>query len=137
MNAKQILSEVGNAYQKKDLPKFRPGDTVKVYVKVVEGESERIQAFEGVVISKKNSGISENFVVRKISFGIGIERTFPMHSPKITKIELIKQGSVRRAKLYYLRNLSGKAARLDEKKVTVSVASETLQNSPAAETVPA
>jgi large subunit ribosomal protein L19 len=100
---------------KKEIPAFRPGDTIKVYVKVVEGESERIQPFEGVVIRRKGSGLSASFLVRKISFGIGIERSFPLHSPRIEKIELIRSGRVRRARLYYLRELSGKAARLSEK----------------------
>lgn len=100
---------------KKNIPDFGPGDTVKVYVKVVEGESERIQVFDGVVISKKGSGIGKTFTVRKISFGVGVERIFPLHSPRVEKIEVIKRGKVRRAKLYYLRELQGKAARLNEK----------------------
>lgn len=103
------------AGQKRDLKvEFKSGDTVKVYFKVVEGGNERIQVFEGVVIQRKSSGLSETFTVRKISFGIGVERIFPIHSPRIDKIELVKTGKVRRAKLYYLRNLSGKAARITE-----------------------
>jgi len=95
---------------------FRPGDTVKVYTKVVEGDSERIQVFDGVVIARSGHGIAEYFTVRKISYGVGVERVFPVHSPRIDRIEIVKSGKVRRAKLYYLRNLSGKAGRLSEVK---------------------
>lgn len=95
---------------------FRAGDTVKVHTKVVEGDSERIQIFDGTVISRRGSGIAETFTVRKISYGVGVERVFPIHSPRIDKIELVKSGKVRRAKIYYLRGLSGKAARLAELK---------------------
>lgn len=95
---------------------FRPGDTVKVHTKVVEGDSERIQIFDGTVISRRGSGISETFIVRKVSYGVGVERVFPIHSPRIDRIELVKSGKVRRAKIYYLRGLSGKAARLAELK---------------------
>lgn len=100
---------------KTNLTPFNVGDTVKVFVKVIEGERERIQAYEGVCIAKRNSGIRESFTVRRVSFGIGVERTFPLHSPKIDRIEVIKRGKVRRAKLYYLRELSGKAAKISEK----------------------
>ena len=100
---------------KTGLPQFRAGDTVRVHTKVVEGDSERIQYFDGVVISRKGSGISETFTVRKMSFGVGIERIFPLHSPRVEKIEVVKQGKVRRSKLFYLRELSGKAARLSER----------------------
>jgi large subunit ribosomal protein L19 len=93
---------------------FNPGDQVKVHFKVVEGSNERIQIFEGVVIRKRGSGLSETFTVRKISFGVGVERIFPIHSPRIEKVEIVRRGRVRRAKLYYLRNLSGKAARIIE-----------------------
>ena len=93
---------------------FQSGDTVKVYTKVVEGDSERIQVFDGVVLSRRGSGISASFIVRKISYGVGVERVFPLHSPRIDKIEVVKTGKVRRSKIYYLRGLSGKAARLDE-----------------------
>ncbi|MBI5744395.1 MAG: 50S ribosomal protein L19 [Elusimicrobia bacterium] len=93
---------------------FQSGDSVKVYTKVVEGDSERIQIFDGVVISRRGSGISESFTVRKISYGVGVERVFPLHSPRIEKIEVVKTGKVRRSKIYYLRGLSGKAARLEE-----------------------
>lgn len=98
----------------KKSPEFGSGDTVRVHVRVVEGESERIQVFEGMVIRRKGSGISETFTVRKNSFGVGVERTFPVQSPRIDKIEVAKSGKVRRAKLYYMRGLSGKAARLEE-----------------------
>lgn len=101
---------------KKDVDNFKPGDTVRVHVKVVEGGRERVQVFEGVVIDRKGSGIGETFTVRRVSYGVGVERTFPVHSPRIEKIEIIRQGKVRRAKLYYLRNLTGKAARIAEKK---------------------
>ena len=103
------------AAQKKDVKvKFKAGDTVKVFFKVVEGGNERIQAFEGVVIQKKGTGLTETFTVRKISFGVGVERIFPIHSPRIDKIQVVRQGKVRRAKLYYLRDLAGKAARISE-----------------------
>ena len=97
------------------MPKFAPGDTVKVNVKVVEGERERVQAFEGVVIARKNAGINSSFTVRKISYGEGVERVFPLHSPRLSSVELVRRGDVRRAKLYYLRGLRGKAARIVEK----------------------
>ncbi len=93
---------------------FQAGDTVKVYTKIVEGDSERVQIFDGVVLSRRGSGISESFTVRKISYGVGVERVFPIHSPRIEKIEVVKAGKVRRSKIYYLRGLAGKAARLDE-----------------------
>lgn len=111
-----IIKQLEQEAMKTNLTPFNVGDTVKVYVKVIEGERERIQAYEGVCIAKKNSGIRENFTVRRVSFGIGVERTFPIHSPKIDKIEVIRRGSVRRAKLYYLRDLSGKAAKIKEKR---------------------
>nr|CAD70601.1 50S ribosomal protein L19 [Bacillus megaterium] [Priestia megaterium DSM 319] len=97
-----------------DLPTFRPGDTVRVHVNIVEGTRERVQVFEGVVIKRRGGGISETFTVRKISYGVGVERTFPLHTPKIAKIEVMRRGKVRRAKLYYLRELRGKAARIKE-----------------------
>ena len=99
-----------------DLPEFSIGDTVKVFVKVVEGNRERLQGFEGVVIARKNGGIRETFTVRRVSFGVGIERIFPLHSPKIDHIDVVKKGDVRRAKLYYLRERSGKSAKIKEKK---------------------
>src|SRR5699024_6143327 len=97
-----------------DLPSFRPGDTLRVHVRIIEGTRERIQVFEGVVIKRRGGGISETFTVRKISSGVGVERTFPLHTPKIEKIEVKRRGKVRRAKLYYLRELRGKAARIKE-----------------------
>ncbi len=109
-----IITEITKAQLRSDLPTFRPGDTVKVHVKVVEGTRERIQLFEGVVIKRRGGGISETFTVRKISYGVGVERTFPVHTPKIAKLEVVRKGKVRRAKLYYLRNLRGKAARIKE-----------------------
>jgi large subunit ribosomal protein L19 len=99
-----------------DVPAFSPGDTVKVHVRVVEGNRERIQVFQGVVIRRQGSGVRETFTVRKVSFGVGVERTFPVHSPIIAKIELDRMGDVRRAKLYYLRDLRGKAAKIKEKR---------------------
>ncbi|MBD2862729.1 MULTISPECIES: 50S ribosomal protein L19 [Paenibacillus] len=100
--------------QLRQVPSFRPGDTLKVHVKVIEGSRERIQLFEGVVIKRRGGGISETFTVRKVSYGVGVERTFPLHSPKLEKIEVARRGKVRRAKLYYLRGLRGKAARIQE-----------------------
>jgi len=100
---------------KKDLPEFGPGDTVRVHLKVVEGERERIQVFEGVVIARANGGLKETFTVRKISGGVGVERIFPLHSPMVSKIDVIRRGRVRRAKLYYLRKRSGKGARIAER----------------------
>ena len=100
--------------KKKNIPEFRPGDTVRVHIKVIEGDSERVQVFEGTVILRSGSGDSQTFTVRKISFGVGVERTFPLCSPHIDKIEIMKAGRVRRARLYYLRQLSGKAARVNE-----------------------
>jgi len=100
-----------------DLPDFRPGDTVKVHVRVVEGNRERVQVFQGVVIRRSGGGVRETFTVRKISFGVGVERTFPLHSPSISKLELVQRGRVRRAKLYYLRDLRGKKARIKERRI--------------------
>lgn len=99
-----------------DIPDFRPGDTVRVHAKVVEGTRERIQLFEGVVIKRRGAGISETYTVRKVSNGVGVERTFPIHTPRVAKIEVVRHGKVRRAKLYYLRALSGKSARIAEKR---------------------
>ncbi len=109
-----IIEQINNENIKKEVPSFNVGDTVRVSVKVVEGTRERIQAYEGVVIAKRGGSISETFTVRRISFGVGVERTFPLHSPKITDIKVVKKGAVRRAKLYYLRNLTGKAAKVKE-----------------------
>jgi large subunit ribosomal protein L19 len=103
-----------------DIPDFRPGDTLKVHVRVVEGSRERVQVFQGVVIRRQGGGIRETFTVRKVSFGVGVERTFPVHTPIIARIELVTRGDVRRAKLYYLRDLRGKAAKIKEKRDPVS-----------------
>ncbi|MGH8862589.1 MAG: 50S ribosomal protein L19 [Jatrophihabitantaceae bacterium] len=103
-----------------DVPDFRPGDTLKVHVRVVEGNRSRIQVFQGAVIRRQGGGIRETFTVRKISFGVGVERTFPVHTPVIEKIEVVTRGDVRRAKLYYLRDLRGKKAKIKEKRETVS-----------------
>jgi large subunit ribosomal protein L19 len=109
-----LLRAVDNSQIRTDLPRFRPGDTVRVHVKIKEGDKYRIQVFEGVVIAQKNNRISSTFTVRKVSFGYGIERIFPCHSPIIEKLEVMKSGKVRRARLYYLRGRRGKAARLKE-----------------------
>jgi len=111
-----ILHQVTANQLRMDIPEFKPGDTLAVHVRVIEGNKERIQVFQGVCIKRKGGGINETFTVRKISNGIGVERIFPLHSPRIAKIEVLKRGRVRRAKLYYLRNLRGKAARIREKK---------------------
>jgi large subunit ribosomal protein L19 len=103
-----------------DIPSFRPGDTVKVHVRVIEGTRSRIQVFQGAVIRRQGGGIRETFTVRKVSFGVGVERTFPVHTPVVEKIEVVTRGDVRRAKLYYLRDLRGKAAKIKEKRETVA-----------------
>jgi large subunit ribosomal protein L19 len=110
-----LIREVTQEYLKSDIPAFRSGDTVRVHVRLREGEKERIQVFEGVVIARDHGGISETFTVRKVSSGIGVERIFPLHAPSIAKIEVSRRGRVRRAKLYYLRDLRGKAARIKER----------------------
>ncbi len=119
-----IVDEIEKTMMRSDLPDFRAGDTVAVHYKIKEGERERIQVFEGVVIAKKNGGARETFIVRKISYGVGVERIFPLHSPLIDKIEVKRQGKVRRAKLYYLRGLSKKASRIKERTRLEHVASE-------------
>jgi len=111
-----IIEVLEQEQLKKEVPDFRPGDTVRVHVKVVEGTRERIQAFEGVVIARSGGAIRETFTVRRVSYGIGVERTFPIHSPRVDRIEVMRRGIVRRAKLYYLRNLTGKAARIRERR---------------------
>ncbi len=111
-----LLKEVEKRNMKDNVPYFKPGDTVKVHVKVIEGSRERTQAFEGVVIRRQGSGVRETFTVRRVSFGIGVERIFPVHSPSIDKIDVVKRGRVRRAKLYYVRKRVGKAARIKEKR---------------------
>lgn len=110
-----IIRSIEEEYLKKDIPNFGPGDTVKVHVKVVEGTRERIQIFEGTVLKIRGAGLSQTFTVRRISFGVAVERTFPIHSPKIAKIEITRRGKVRRARLFYLRGLTGKKARVKEK----------------------
>ena len=110
------LQYVERAYLRDDVPDFRPGDTVKVHVRVVEGGRERVQVFEGVMLARDGGGLSETFTVRKISFGIGVERVFPTHAPIIQKIEVVRRGRVRSAKLYYLRGRVGKAARIKERR---------------------
>jgi len=112
------LDSVDAASLRTDVPDFRAGDTVKVHVKVVEGNRSRVQVFQGVVIRRQGGGVRETFTVRKVSFGVGVERTFPVHTPVIEKVELVSRGDVRRAKLYYLRNLRGKAAKIREKRET-------------------
>jgi large subunit ribosomal protein L19 len=103
-----------------DIPQFRPGDTVKVHVRVIEGNRSRIQVFQGVVIRRQGGGVRETFTVRKVSFGVGVERTFPVHTPVVERIEVVTRGDVRRAKLYYLRELRGKAAKIKEKREPVA-----------------
>jgi large subunit ribosomal protein L19 len=110
------IKMVEQDYMKKEIPPFRPGDTVKVHVKVVEGSRERTQVFEGTVIRRRGGGLGETFTVRRISYGVGVERIFPLHSPRLDKIEVVRRGRVRRARLYYLRERVGKAARIKERK---------------------
>lgn len=112
-----LLADCERAHLRSDIPDFAPGDTVRVHVKIKEGDKERLQAFEGVVIARKHGGLRETFTVRKISFGTGVERIFPLHSPVIDHIEVVRRGDVRRAKLYYLRKLRGKKARIREKEL--------------------
>ena len=112
----QLIQEINKASLRDDIPDFRAGDSVKVHVKVVEGSRSRVQVFAGVVIARNAGGVQEAFTVRKVSFGVGVERTFPLHSPKIGKLEVVRHGRVRRAKLYYLRDKVGKAARIPEKR---------------------
>ena len=111
----EIIRSIESAQLRTDIPAFSVGDTVRVFVKVVEGTRERLQAFEGAVIARRNGSVRETFTVRRTSYGVGVERTFPLHSPRLDHIELVRKGKVRRAKLYYLRNLSGKAAKVKDK----------------------
>ena len=111
----KVIDKITAAQLRSDIPEFRPGDTVRVHAKVVEGSRERIQIFEGLVIKRRGAGISETYTVRKVSNGVGVERTFPVHTPRVAKIEVVRKGRVRRAKLYYIRALSGKAARIKER----------------------
>jgi large subunit ribosomal protein L19 len=126
MNLLQTIEQeqVDKLAAERGVPDFRPGDTVKVSVKVVEGDRERVQAFEGVCIARKNAGINSNFTLRKISYGEGVERVFPLYSPRLTAIEVVRHGDVRRGKLYYLRGRTGKAARITEKARTAPVAAK-------------
>jgi len=114
------IAELEQAQLRDDVPDFRPGDTLRVHVRVKEGNRSRIQVFQGVVIRRQGGGVRETFTVRKISYGVGVERTFPVHTPVIEKIEVVTRGDVRRAKLYYLRDLRGKAARIKERRETVA-----------------
>jgi len=114
------LDELDATSLRSDIPDFRPGDTLKVHVRVIEGSRSRVQTFQGVVIRRQGAGLRETFTVRKVSFGVGVERTFPVHSPNIAQIEVATRGDVRRAKLYYLRELRGKAAKIKEKRDTPS-----------------
>ncbi|WP_067781347.1 50S ribosomal protein L19 [Actinomyces vulturis] len=111
-----LIDQIDAASLREDIPAFRAGDSLKVHVRVVEGNRSRIQVFQGVVIARAGSGVGETFTIRKISFGCGVERTFPLHTPSIEKIEVVSRGDVRRAKLYYLRNLRGKAAKIKERR---------------------
>jgi large subunit ribosomal protein L19 len=111
-----ILDSVDSKTLKTDVPAFRPGDTVKVHVNIVEGNRSRVQVFQGIVLARSGSGVRETFTVRKVSFQVGVERTFPVHSPSIDKIEVVSKGDVNRAKLYFLRDLSGKASKIREKR---------------------
>src|SRR6201991_1296125 len=115
-----ILDAIDAQSLRSDIPAFRAGDTLKVHVRVIEGSRQRVQVFQGVVIRRQGGGIRETFTVRKVSFGVGVERTFPVHTPNIAKIEMVTRGDVRRAKLYYLRELRGKAAKIKEKRQTPS-----------------
>lgn len=128
----KTLDSVDAAVLRDDIPEFRAGDTVKVHVKVVEGNKTRVQVFQGVVIARSGSGASETYTVRKVSYGVGVERTFPLHSPVVEKIELVTKGDVRRAKLYYLRGLRGKAAKIRERRDNTTAASATPANKTAA-----
>lgn len=110
----KVIDAINQETMKESIPEFAVGDTVKVMVKVIEGDRERLQAFEGVVIARKHGGVSETFTVRRMSFGVGVEKTFPIHSPKVADIQVVRRGKVRRAKLYYLRERTGKAAKVKE-----------------------
>ncbi|HPB33365.1 MAG TPA: 50S ribosomal protein L19 [Caldisericia bacterium] len=121
---------VEQSFERNDLPNFNPGDTLKVYIKIKEGGKERIQMFEGICIARKGGGLKETFTVRKISFGVGVEKIFPLHSPSINKIEVVRYGDVRRAKLYYLRELKGKKAKVKEKRKTKQIMEELNKENP-------
>ena len=119
-----LIDQIEAGLLRHDLPRIQPGDTVKVHVKVVEGNKTRVQVFQGVVIGRAGDGVRETFTVRKVSYGVGVERTFPLHTPIIEKVEVVSRGDVRRAKLYYLRNLRGKAAKIKELRDTAPAAAE-------------
>ncbi len=127
-----LISQFEKAQLKKDIPEFRPGDTIRVSVRIREGDKERVQDFEGVVIRRKGDGVRETFTVRRVSFGVGMERIFPLHAPAIEGIELIRRGKVRRAKLYYLRSLRGKKARISERKAALESVRPVVAAEPAA-----
>ena len=130
-----ILDAVDAASLRKDIPQFRAGDELKIHVRVIEGSKSRLQVFQGIVIRRKGDGVRETFTIRKVSYGVGVERTFPVHTPVIEKIELVKKGEVRRAKLYYLRDLRGKAAKIREKRDGVEGYGDGILSTPVAEPI--
>jgi len=130
-----ILDAVDAASLRKDIPQFRAGDELKIHVRVIEGSKSRLQVFQGIVIRRQGDGVRETFTIRKVSYGVGVERTFPVHTPVIEKIELVKKGEVRRAKLYYLRDLRGKAAKIREKRDGVEGYGDGILSTPVAEPV--
>jgi ribosomal protein L19 len=132
-----ILDAVDAASLRKDIPQFRAGDELKIHVRVIEGNKSRLQVFQGIVIRRQGDGVRETFTIRKVSYGVGVERTFPVHTPVIEKIELVKKGEVRRAKLYYLRDLRGKAAKIREKRDGIEGYGDGILSTPVAEVVAA
>ena len=130
-----ILDAVDAKSLRKDIPQFRAGDELKVHVRVIEGSKSRIQVFQGIVIRRQGDGVRETFTIRKVSYGVGVERTFPVHTPVIEKIELVKKGDVRRAKLYYLRDLRGKAAKIREKRDGIEGYGDGILSTPVAEVI--
>ena len=130
-----ILDVVDAASLRKDIPQFRAGDELKIHVRVIEGSKSRLQVFQGIVIGRQGDGVRETFTIRKVSYGVGVERTFPVHTPVIEKIELVKKGDVRRAKLYYLRDLRGKAAKIREKRDGIEGYGDGILSTPVAEVV--
>jgi ribosomal protein L19 len=131
-----ILDVVDAASLRKDIPQFRAGDELKIHVRVIEGNKSRLQVFQGIVIGRQGDGVRETFTIRKVSYGVGVERTFPVHTPVIEKIELVKKGDVRRAKLYYLRDLRGKAAKIREKRDGIEGYGDGILSTPVAEVIP-
>jgi len=129
-----ILDVVDAASLRKDIPQFRAGDELKIHVRVIEGNKSRLQVFQGIVIGRQGDGVRETFTIRKVSYGVGVERTFPVHTPVIEKIELVKKGDVRRAKLYYLRDLRGKAAKIREKRDGIEGYGDGILSTPVLET---